>query len=103
MSGRSPFLKATLVSTAIMMVGYGFYKYTVPNRDEFVAALPEEVKHRLGQQKDEQRRRNQYILDQIRQNAESDRPAWDVHVYPSDGAASDVTTPASQQATTSNK
>ncbi|RKP27477.1 hypothetical protein SYNPS1DRAFT_21014 [Syncephalis pseudoplumigaleata] len=89
MSGRPSYLKGFLYSTAIMMVGYGFYKYTVPNRDEFVATLPEEVKQQLVQHKDEQRRRNQYILDQIRQNAASDRPAWDVRVYPtaSDDAA----------------
>ncbi|KAI9595974.1 hypothetical protein BDF19DRAFT_421985 [Syncephalis fuscata] len=76
MSARSQFLKGLAASGGIILVGYGFYKFTVPNQEQFMASLPEEVRERLAKQKDEQRHH---------------RPAWEVHVYPTNNDTTTTT------------
>ncbi|KAI9354564.1 hypothetical protein DFJ73DRAFT_826935 [Zopfochytrium polystomum] len=72
MSSRAArLIKGLIASASIIAVGYGFMTYTVPSDREIAQRIG--VSHQLSA---DERARAQALLDMIKANAESNRPAW---------------------------
>ncbi|KAI9314409.1 hypothetical protein BX666DRAFT_1966282 [Dichotomocladium elegans] len=69
-------VKGLVYAGAIIGVGYGLMKFTVPTEDELISRLPPHLQHDALERQRESRERHKIFMEQMRQAAYSDKPTW---------------------------
>ncbi|KAL1925139.1 uncharacterized protein VTP21DRAFT_22 [Calcarisporiella thermophila] len=70
-------VKAGIVSAAIIGLGYGLYKTTVPNDREIFERLPPHVQEQLNKEASERKKQKEALMANMRQAAQPEQtPIW---------------------------
>ncbi|KAI9145238.1 hypothetical protein BKA69DRAFT_1121646 [Paraphysoderma sedebokerense] len=74
----SQLFKGLLAGTVIMAVGYGLMVYTVPTESALKEKIPPHLLNASAESINESKEKNRMLMKTIFENANSDRPIWDV-------------------------
>ncbi|KAJ9072774.1 hypothetical protein DSO57_1023703 [Entomophthora muscae] len=67
---------------SVVGAGYLLLKYTVPDEKQLYERLSPEQKKEVDKRRESKNADRAILLDFIKSNADSDRPAWDVQIPP---------------------
>ncbi|KAH8548206.1 hypothetical protein BGW37DRAFT_523643 [Umbelopsis sp. PMI_123] len=73
----SKVVKAVTWGTAIIGLGYGLMKFTVPNEDEMRNRLTPSLRREADKIKSDNAEKQHALAERIREAASSDKPIWD--------------------------
>ncbi|RKP12396.1 hypothetical protein BJ684DRAFT_21059 [Piptocephalis cylindrospora] len=74
--------KGVFASSFIVYIGWVLLQKTTPSAEDVFQNLPPDLQEKVKRQREETKRQRSVLLEQIKENAFSDRPVWDVKSVP---------------------
>ncbi|RUS23053.1 hypothetical protein BC937DRAFT_93008 [Endogone sp. FLAS-F59071] len=70
-------IKAVIMGTGIVGLGYALMKLTVPNDQQFIEKLPPQFQREARQKLEESAKKNEALVELIKSSAESSKPVYE--------------------------